>query len=213
MSETAIHTASLTASAQRRGLSETTIATTLIALLVVILFVIIALPLWALLSKSFQDLNGSFVGFRNFSAYFSTPTLVGSLINSVWVAALSTLIVVPLAFVYAYGLTRSCMPAKGLFYAAALVPVFAPSLLSAISLIYIFGNQGFLKALLFGGSIYGPRRHSAGGSALLFPARFARHGHGTRAFGRPALRGRCGAGHVADPRVSYGHAAGARATA
>lgn len=156
MSETAIHTASLTASDQRRGLSETTIATTLIALLVVILFVIIALPLWALLSKSFQDLNGSFVGFRNFSAYFSTPTLVGSLINSVWVAALSTLIVVPLAFVYAYGLTRSCMPAKGLFYAAALVPVFAPSLLSAISLIYIFGNQGFLKALLFGGSIYGP---------------------------------------------------------
>ena len=156
MSETAIHTASLTASAQRRGLSETTIATTLIALLVVILFVIIALPLWALLSKSFQDLNGSFVGFRNFSAYFSTPTLFGSLINSVWVAALSTLIVVPLAFVYAYGLTRSCMPAKGLFYAAALLPVFAPSLLSAISLIYIFGNQGFLKALLFGGSIYGP---------------------------------------------------------
>jgi len=43
--------------------------------------------------------------------------------------------VVPLAFVYAYGLTRSCMPAKGLFYAAALLPVFAPSLLSALSLI------------------------------------------------------------------------------
>ena len=49
------------------------------------------------------------------------------------------------------------MPAKGLFYAAALLPVFAPSLLSAISLIYIFGNQGFLrKSLLLGGSIYGP---------------------------------------------------------
>src|SRR5262249_11727202 len=34
--------------------------------------------------------------------------------------------------------------------------LFAPSLLSAISLIYIFGNQGFLKGWLMGGTIYGP---------------------------------------------------------
>src|SRR5215203_2603318 len=140
----------------RRLLDERQAATLLIALLAIVLVVIIALPLWTLLSKSFQDANGGFVGLRNFAIYFSTPTLFASLLNSVWVAALSTLIVVPLAFAYAYGLTRSCMPAKGLFYAAALVPVFAPSLLSAISLIYIFGNQGFLKALLLGGSIYGP---------------------------------------------------------
>jgi iron(III) transport system permease protein len=44
---------------------------------------------------------------------------------------------------------------RGLFYAAAMLPLFAPSLLSAISLIYLFGNQGLLKSLLFGGSIYG----------------------------------------------------------
>ena len=62
----------------------------------------------------------------------------------------------PLAFVYAYALTRSRMPVKGLFYAVALLPLFAPSLLSAISLIYLFGNQGLLKSWLFGASIYGP---------------------------------------------------------
>jgi iron(III) transport system permease protein len=61
-----------------------------------------------------------------------------------------------MAFLYAFALTRSRMKFKGLFYAAALLPVFAPSLLSAISLIYLFGNQGILKSLLFGGSIYGP---------------------------------------------------------
>ena len=66
------------------------------------------------------------------------------------------MIVIPLAFVYAYALTRSRMRFKGLFYAAAMLPLFAPSLLSAISLIYLFGNQGLLKGLLFGGSIYGP---------------------------------------------------------
>ena len=140
----------------RRLLDERQAATLLIALLALVLVVIIALPLWTMLSKSFQDANGGFVGLRNFAIYFSTPTLFASLLNSVAVAALSTAIVVPLAFIYAYGLTRSCMPAKGLFYAAALLPIFAPSLLSALSLLYIFGNQGFLRQLLMGASIYGP---------------------------------------------------------
>jgi iron(III) transport system permease protein len=137
-------------------LSEGQVATVLIALLGAVLLLIIALPLWTLLSKSFQDANGAFVGLRNYWIYFSTPTLFASLVNSLAVAALSTGIVVPLAFVYAYGLTRSCMPGKGVFYAAALLPIFAPSLLSALSLIYIFGNQGFLRHVLLGASIYGP---------------------------------------------------------
>src|SRR5215211_4851773 len=140
----------------RRLLDERQAATLMIALLALVLVVIIALPLWTLLSKSFQDANGGFVGLRNFAIYFSTPTLFASLLNSVAVAALSTAIVVPLPFIYAYGLTRSCMPGKGLFYAAALLPIFAPSLLSALSLLYIFGNQGFLRQLLMGASIYGP---------------------------------------------------------
>jgi iron(III) transport system permease protein len=127
-----------------------------VALLVAWLMLTIALPLWALLSKSFQDGDGNFVGLANYVVYFSTPTLFGSIYNSVWVALLSTAIVIPLAFLYAYALTRSRLPMKGLLYAAALLPLFAPSLLSAISLIYLFGNQGMLKNLLFGHSIYGP---------------------------------------------------------
>jgi iron(III) transport system permease protein len=64
--------------------------------------------------------------------------------------------VLPLAFTYAFALQRSCMRWKGLFQALALIPILAPSLLPAISLIYLFGNQGFLKDWLFGASIYGP---------------------------------------------------------
>ncbi len=120
------------------------------------LLLTIAFPLWSLLSKSFQDKDGHFVGLDNYVQYFSTPTLVGSIFNSLWVALISTAIVIPLAFIYAYALTRTRMPGKGLFYAVALLPLFAPSLLSAISLIYLFGNQGILKSWLFGASIYGP---------------------------------------------------------
>ncbi len=124
--------------------------------LVVFLVLAIALPLATLLSKSFQDSTGRFIGLANYARYFSTPSLVASLWNSFWVAMVATIIVVPLAFFYAYGLTRTRMRAKGFFLAVALLPLFAPSLLSAISLIYIFGNQGFLKTWLFGASVYGP---------------------------------------------------------
>ena len=65
--------------------------------------------------------------------------------NSLFIALLTTAIVLPLAFVYAYALQRSCMRWKGLFQALALIPILAPSLLPAISLIYLFGNQGFVK--------------------------------------------------------------------
>jgi len=126
------------------------------ALLLLWLLATVAAPLATLLVKSVQDNRGEFVGLANYATYFSTPTLVASLWNSLWVAAVSTAIVIPLAFVYAYCLKRTCMPVKTLFLSIALLPIFAPSLLSAVSLIYIFGNQGFLKSWLMGGEIYGP---------------------------------------------------------
>ena len=155
MSVTAIP-APAPASIAARISREAWIARLGVVLLVAWLMLVIAFPLWALLSKSFQNANGQFIGLANYIRYFSTPTLFGSIFNSVGVAIVTTIIVIPLAFTYAYALTRSRMPFKSLFYAGAMLPLFAPSLLSAISLIYLFGNQGLLKGLLMGGSIYGP---------------------------------------------------------
>ena len=70
-----------------------------------------------------------------------------------------TLITVPLAFGFAYALTRSCMPFKGtLSRTIALMPLLAPSLLAAISFIYWFGNQGVLEGLLLGSASIDLRR-------------------------------------------------------
>ncbi len=95
-------------------------------------------------------------GLGNFTHYFATPTLRNSIANSFAIALGTTLLVVPLAFAYAFALTRSCMPAKSLFRTIALVPILVPSLLPAIGLIYLFGRQGILTPLLMGESIYGP---------------------------------------------------------
>ena len=141
-----------------------------VCLFILWLLVTLALPLWALLSKSFQDQDGKFVGLANYYQYFSTPALFESVWNSLFVSFVATIIVLPLAFVYAYALQRSCMRWKGLFQAVALIPILAPSLLPAISFVYLFGNQGLLKGLLFGGSIYGAGGIIASQVFYCFPA-------------------------------------------
>lgn len=119
------------------------------------LLVALVCPLAFLLWRSFLDRDGNFVGVANYIEYVTTPALLSSIWNSVWTALLTAAIVVPLAFGYAYGLNRSCMPLKGLFRAIALIPILAPSLLPALALIYLFGNAGLLTPLI-GSSIYGP---------------------------------------------------------
>lgn len=161
-------TGSLVASRSLR-IGERQVGATLVLTLCAILVLIIGLPLWALLSKSVEDTQGHFVGLANFITYATTPTLVASLVNSVFVAATTTALVIPLAFAYAYALCRSRIPAKGLFYAAAMVPVFAPSLLSGLALIYVFGNQGLLKSWLMGASLYGPIGVIAAETLYCFP--------------------------------------------
>jgi iron(III) transport system permease protein len=109
------------------------------------LIAFLAAPLAKILFQSLEDAEGRFVGLANFIAYAQTPALLESLWNSLWVSALVTVVTIPLAFAFAYALTRSCMRFKSAFRTLTLVPLLAPSLLSAISLIYWFGNQGVLK--------------------------------------------------------------------
>ncbi|OHC82491.1 MAG: phosphonate ABC transporter permease [Rhodospirillales bacterium RIFCSPLOWO2_12_FULL_67_15] len=129
----------------------------------------VAAPLYALLAKGFQAADGTFVGLANFRTYFSTPALFDSIGNSVAVTLITTGIALPLAFLFAYGLTRTCMPAKSLFKGIALIPILMPSLLPGISLVYLFGTQGLAKGLLMGESIYGPIGIVLGELFYVFP--------------------------------------------
>jgi iron(III) transport system permease protein len=120
------------------------------------LLLTLVLPLGSLLGKSFENSDGAWVGLANYARYFATPALTASLWNSLWVSTAVACITLSLAYVYAYALTRSAMRGKTVFKALALIPILAPSLLPAISLIYLFGNQGLLNSWLMGGTIYGP---------------------------------------------------------
>ncbi len=114
-------------------------------------------PLFSILVNAVLDKEGNFAGLAHFSAYFQTPSLLRAAFNSVWVALAVVLVSVPTAFVCAYALTRTSLPGpfKATVRLIALIPLLAPSLLSAISFVQWFGNQGVLKFLLGGFSIYG----------------------------------------------------------
>ena len=142
---------------------------TALGIVIALLTVAVVFPLYALLSKSLEDMDGAFVGLENFRIYFDTPALFASITNSLGVAISAMLIVLGIAFVYAYALTRTRMPLRWLFRGIALIPILAPSLLAAISLIYWFGNQGVLKSWLGGGSIYGPVGIIIGSCFWVFP--------------------------------------------
>src|SRR5262245_43510493 len=68
------------------------------------LLITLVLPVWALLSKSVEGKDQQFVGLANFVRYAENPALSGSIINSLFVALVSTVICVGLSFTFAYGL-------------------------------------------------------------------------------------------------------------
>jgi len=122
----------------------------LIVLVCLWMAVAVLLPLLQLLSKSLVDGEDNFVGLVNFIHYFRTPALSVSVVNSMVVAAVTTAIAVTLGFLYAYALTRTSFAGKGFFRTIAMMPLFAPTLLNGITLIYLFGKKGIVTGGFFG---------------------------------------------------------------
>ncbi len=114
------------------------------------LLVAVVLPLTQVVGRSFLDGGGAFVGLANYKAYVQSPALFVSFTNSLTVAAFTTVISVGLAFGYSYALTRAVLPMAGLFRTVAMLPLFAPTLLHGIALVYLFGNKGLITTGLFG---------------------------------------------------------------
>lgn len=152
----------------RAALEHPLLALLLAGALAALLLAVLA-PVVALLAQSLWNADGSFAGLSHFAAYLRSPGVGASLTNSLWLSALSATLCVALAYVYAYAVTQSCMPLARFFRAVALIPLLAPSLLMAISLIYLFGSQGLLKDWLLGASAYGPFGIVMGAVLWTFP--------------------------------------------
>ncbi len=123
--------------------------------LVLFLVLFLALPLAAILVKSVTDSDGAWAGLSVVTGIIGADGFLSMVGRSLMVGIVTMLLVVPCAYGFAYGLTRTRLPGKGVLRTIALLPLLAPSLLPGIALVYLLGNQGLLKGLTGGATIYG----------------------------------------------------------
>ena len=134
-----------------------------------LLLLFLAWPLGEILVKALQGPEGQFIGLRNLRVLATDPRLLEAAWNSFHLAAIATALVVPVALVFAFALAQARIPTKPVFKVIALSPLLTPSLMPAISLVYLFGNQGLLKPWLHGVPIYGPLGIVLGECFYTFP--------------------------------------------
>ena len=126
---------------------ETALRYLLVGLFGSFLYLFVLYPMAKVLWRSLLDNEGGFIGAANYVRYFSTPAIAASITNSLYVSVVAMVVTVFLAFLYAYALTRTLMPWRGVFRVVAMLPIFAPSLVQGIALVYIFGNNGIWTRL------------------------------------------------------------------
>jgi iron(III) transport system permease protein len=85
---------------------------------------------------------------ENYISYFTNPRMFRSLTNSLIVSGVTTVITTILAFFFAYGLTRTTIRGKGIFYTISTLPLIAPSIIQGLALILLFGKNGLITRYL-----------------------------------------------------------------
>lgn len=125
--------------------------------MVMLLSIFLLIPIIYLFLQAFLDKDGNFIGLSNFYEYLTSEALIISLKNTISVSLISTSISIISALVFAYGLTRTNIKLKKILKLVATFPLFAPTMMHAIGLVYLFGNQGLITNLLgIQIPIYGP---------------------------------------------------------
>jgi len=115
----------------------------LAAAVVVPLVVFVAVPLVAILRLSFVTPDG--IGLENYAREFTSPKFIHIVANSFSVALTTTLVTVVLAYGFAYALRRTAMPFRRTCGAIALLPLYAPSLVQALGILFLFGRNGIVN--------------------------------------------------------------------
>lgn len=119
-----------------------------------ITFLFLLLPIVWLVFSSFRSNDSIQAGnlwpapgdftLTNYTEVFQINGLVGFLVNSVVIATATTLLVVFLGSLAAYGLSRFALRGKQLFMTAALLPQFFPYVLILIPFYVLMSNLGLV---------------------------------------------------------------------
>ena len=147
------------------------VAAGMLLLVAVPLCVFILYPLVAILRKSFETPAG--VGLGNYLRYFGQPKFVQLVWNTGAVSITAAAVTIVLAYAFAYALHRAVLPGRGVLRLIALLPLFAPSLVQAMGLVFLFGRNGLINRTFdLGLNVYGFRGIVVSDVLYAFPHAF-----------------------------------------
>ncbi|MGG3451192.1 ABC transporter permease subunit [Domibacillus aminovorans] len=108
------------------------------------------MPISALFLEVAKDEEGRWTGFGQAISYLSNPTLLTSFQHSLTIALWTTVFALSFGFVYAFAISRTNVKGKRVLLGFAMLPLFVPTMMHGIALIYLFGRQGIVTTGLFG---------------------------------------------------------------
>ena len=140
--------------AETRRLARDPVLLTLVIIISLLLALFIIFPLVRVVQHSIWP-GGQFAP-KYFIQFFQKRYYWRPLVNSMIVGGLVSLCGTVVAFIFAYGITRTDIPGKGLFRLIAIMPIVSPPFLIALAAIFLFGNHGVVtEALKLNWDIYG----------------------------------------------------------
>ncbi|MFW6180204.1 MAG: ABC transporter permease subunit [Spirochaetota bacterium] len=138
----------------RTFLTDQAVAYIIVAICSVFFAAFLVYPLITILKTSFATESG--FSFSNYLEYFGKSRIRRSLYNSMYVAGVTTVITILMAFFVAYALTRTTIRGKAFYKSVSSLPLMAPSVVQALALISLFGRNGLVTNWLEGSwDIYG----------------------------------------------------------
>lgn len=131
------------------------------------------LPIFKTIMLGFQDnLTGEWT-LKVYESVFQKPDFLRAIVNTVGVTVIGLSIQMSLGLLVAMVLKQT-FKGKGLIRSLVLMPMGIPTLVSGVTLLYVFGTQGYLNELLYRlGLITVPVNWTSGSIRSLFVIAFA----------------------------------------
>ena len=131
------------------------LAAVVLTILLLLLFVIY--PLLKVLIFSLTDADGNF-SLANLATILTTSRYLAVFGRTMLLGIIVAIIATFIGYIFAYTITRTNVPCKKFLKTIATLPILSPPFILSLSIIFLFGKQGFITKTLMGitgNNVYG----------------------------------------------------------
>ena len=128
-----------------------------VILTILLLLLFVVYPLLKILIFSMTDADGNF-SLENLKTILTASRYLAVFGRTMLLGVIVAVIATFIGYVFAYTITRTNVPCKGFLKTIATLPILSPPFILSLSIIFLFGKQGFITKTLLGitgNNVYG----------------------------------------------------------